>query len=534
MQQRSIHYFIIALLAVISYLPTFTGDFILDDKKLVKDNPYIRELHSLSSYLAQEDGIVDQKDLGVYHTYYWRPLVNVTYFLDYKVWGLNAAGFRTINLFLHLMVCLILYGLILQLTGSDAGAFWGTLLFAVHPVQTETVSVIVSRNNLLSVLFILGSLYSYIYWWSRRSNIALAASLTMFIGAVFSKESGLILPLLLILYHRFIAGGKMVRRELEGYVPYVVITAFYFCLRMMAIPAPNFNLMDALTRMYFIPYIFCYHLKLIFLPFGLHSIIVQNPLSFSDFYAILSIVIVFVLGMVLYLSRNAKLLTFSSLCCIITLLPILSPVIKASVSLVSMRWLYGTMAFVSMGAAYFFSGIPRERKAFVFIVSLVLIAYFMAYSYILNRYLWHDNKTFLKQEILQFKNGYYMGEYAEKLSERKDDRQAEKYFLKAINKYPLLAKNYINYSALLVNTGRPAAAVGILDRAKSLIMIHSERIEWNNNMGVAGTMLGEYRQALDHFKRALVLEPGNVPVKRNMAILLRKSGQASVEGNPDD
>jgi hypothetical protein len=293
-------------------------------------------------------------------------------------------------------------------------------------------------------------------------------------------------PLLLILYHRLLAKEKIMGRELASYVPYLVIMAFYFCLRMMVIPAPHIHLTDALARIYFIPYIFCYHLKLIFLPFGLHSLIVQNPSSFGDFYAVLSILIVFVLGMVLYLSRNAKLLTFSSLCCMITLLPVLSPVLKASVSLVAMRWLYGTMAFVSMGTAYFFNKIAKERKAFVFSVSLIIIAYFMAYSYILNHHLWHDEETFLKQEVLQFADDFYMGEYAEKLFEQRDYQRAEKYFLRAIAEYPLIAKSYINYSALLVNTNRPSAAVRILDRAKSLTMVHSERIAWHNNMGVAG------------------------------------------------
>ena len=61
---------IIALLALIVYLPTFTGDFILDDRSLIEKNPYIKEMHSIGSYLSQEDGITDEEDLGIHHTGY--------------------------------------------------------------------------------------------------------------------------------------------------------------------------------------------------------------------------------------------------------------------------------------------------------------------------------------------------------------------------------------------------------------------------------------------------------------------------------
>lgn len=59
------HFLIISLFTILAYLPTYSGDFIIDDVTLVKNNLYIRDLHSLSSYLQQEDGIVNQKDKGI-------------------------------------------------------------------------------------------------------------------------------------------------------------------------------------------------------------------------------------------------------------------------------------------------------------------------------------------------------------------------------------------------------------------------------------------------------------------------------------
>jgi hypothetical protein len=117
------HFLLISLFTILAYLPTFSGDFISDDVSLVKNNPYIRDLHSLSSYLQQEDGIVNQKDKGVYRTGYYRPLINITYWLDYEIWGMKAPGFRTTNVILHLLNCFILYYLILMFTQNRKWVF---------------------------------------------------------------------------------------------------------------------------------------------------------------------------------------------------------------------------------------------------------------------------------------------------------------------------------------------------------------------------------------------------------------------------
>src|SRR4030043_445286 len=86
-------YIIITILVIIAYFPTFSGEFILDDNPLVKNNPFIRESHSIATYFSQEDGIVDIRDLSEYHSGYYRPLINMTYRLDYKLWGKDATRF---------------------------------------------------------------------------------------------------------------------------------------------------------------------------------------------------------------------------------------------------------------------------------------------------------------------------------------------------------------------------------------------------------------------------------------------------------
>ncbi len=330
MRSRLAHYIIIAILVIIAYLPIFTGDFVFDDQTLVRDNPYITRLQSISSYLSQEDGIVDELDKGLFHTGYYRPLVNVTYFMDYKIWGMKAYGFRMTNLLLHLMACFLLYELLLQLTGHRLEVFWAVLLFAVHPIHTETVSIIVSRNNILATIFILASFYSYLAWWEKGTPSALAVSLLTLAGAVFSKEFGLMALPLLFLYQRLLADEKNLRREMESYVPYLIILMFYFVLRKTVVSTP-FNIPDdVLTRLAYIPYLITYNLKLIFLPYNLHSFSIGYPGSLLAPTVIVSFFVVLFLAVFLYALRKESLVVFSTVAFFVTLLPVFNIIDKAS------------------------------------------------------------------------------------------------------------------------------------------------------------------------------------------------------------
>jgi len=105
--------------------------------------------------------------------------------------------------------------------------------------------------------------------------------------------------------------------------------------------------------------------------------------------------------------------------------------------------------------------------------------------------------------VLNFNNVFYAGGLAENLLDKKRYQEAEGYFRIAINNYPYEARNYINYSALLIDTSRPDDALLYLDKAKPLTMTHNERGEWFNNIGMAYSQLKEQDKALENFLKAV-------------------------------
>jgi tetratricopeptide (TPR) repeat protein len=163
------------------------------------------------------------------------------------------------------------------------------------------------------------------------------------------------------------------------------------------------------------------------------------------------------------------------------------------------------MSFIFLGLSYIIQRGFYQKKIIIKAVLCIAICYFGIYSYTLNKYHWHDEKSFITQEVLHFNNTIHAGGFAECLFNQGKLAEAEKYYKLAINKYPYQAYNYINYSALLITNGKYNDAIFQLNQAKDLVMTHHEQGEWYNNMGSALLGLGDTIEALKHLNKAVIL-----------------------------
>jgi len=504
-----LNYIIITFLIVIAYFPTFSGEFILDDNALVKNNPFIKESHSIAAYFSQEDGIVDQRDLGDYHSGYYRPIINMTYRIDYKLWGMNATGFRVTNVVLHILCCLLLLKFISFLMDRQI-AFWITVIFALHPVNTESVSFIAARNNIIVTLFILGSLLLYIIAWEKKKYSDYIVSVILFVGAIFSKEFGLMLIPLFFIYQRTLAKQRYgFLKELISYIPFIAISLFYLLLRKGVTDSllTSSNIENIWSRIFFAPFIILYNLKIILLPHGLHFIFLKYPANIFNWYATISFLLFLLICLILWKVKKSKLFIFSIMAFLICIFPTLNIIPTPSVSLIGIRWLYVSIGFLLIGVGILIQKAIVARRNLAISILIVVIAYFGIYTHILNRGLWHDDNTLIKQEVLGFDNYLFASDMAEIYFNNKEYQEAERYFKIAIEKFPYQAFSYINLSALLTETGRPGDAITLLDKAKGLVMTHHQQAEWCNNIGTALLQMGKKEQGLKYLEKAVVYAP---------------------------
>ena len=509
---RSLPHIIILLAAMLSYFPTFTGEFILDDKSLVEHNQYITGLHSLRSYLMQEDGALDTTDPEAYHTGYYRPLINLSYWLDYKIWGMWAPGFRTTNLILHILCSMALYHFIGKLMSDRRMALCLALVFTVHPVNTEAVSWVTSRNNILATLFALLAHTIYIQAQEKKNKtLLLILSAVLYTGAVFSKEFGIMLLPILFLYKKLVRKekSKLIEDAVE-FIPYVIVLCVYFVLRQEAtsslITSEGFD--NIWARITFIPYLIASNLRMILFPYNLHSFILRYPDGYLNWQVLFGFAVIILMVYLVFKCAGNKVTTYSILSFIVALFPILNIVPTSGVSLFSMRWLYFPMAFLAPAIAVLLKKAFMTRRSLTVAVFALIVIYLGMYSVVLNKVLWHDEETFFEVEIHRFNNSYYAYGCALNHLKLKDYKEAEKYFKIAVNGYhSKRSKTQIDYAAFLNDMGRPDEALLYLEKAKSPRLWPKEKEEWHRAMGVACLKLNRAEEALPHLESAVEYGP---------------------------
>ncbi len=155
----------------------------MDDDLLLTNNPIVKAPDGLARFWFSTEPA----------EYY--PISNSTLWLEWRLWGLHPTGYHITNLVLHVAAALLLWAILMQL--SIPGAFLAALLFAVHPVNVESVAWIVQRRNVLAMLFFLLSIYTYLKA-EHRANLWYWLCLVLFVLAMLSKGSVAILPVVLL------------------------------------------------------------------------------------------------------------------------------------------------------------------------------------------------------------------------------------------------------------------------------------------------------------------------------------------------
>jgi len=218
---------------VLAYANTLHAPFLFDDGGAVTRNPTIRDLTSLAVLRPPADG----------STTTGRPVVNLSFALNFAVSGENAGSYHALNLALHAAAALALLGIVrrtLRLPALSARwgasapsvAFFTALLWALHPLQTESVSCIAQRTESLCGLFFLLTLYGFIRATGPTPHARrwFAVSFFACLLGMATKEVMVTAPLIVLLYDRTFlattfAAGWRARR---GY--YAALAGTWFLL----------------------------------------------------------------------------------------------------------------------------------------------------------------------------------------------------------------------------------------------------------------------------------------------------------------
>ena len=211
-ERRLIRLHALALLAgtLAVYLPALTGGYLWDDQLFVRDNVALRSLAGLVDLWRIPSAVPPQ--------YY--PLTFTSFWIEYQLWGDTTLGYHVVNVLLHGVNAVLVWRILARL--EVPGALLAAWIFALHPVNVESVAWIAERKNVLAGCFGLLAVRAWLDFLDRRSARALGASVVCFAAALLAKTVVCTLPVVLgaLAWWR---QPRAWRRQLLPLLPFVVL-----------------------------------------------------------------------------------------------------------------------------------------------------------------------------------------------------------------------------------------------------------------------------------------------------------------------
>ena len=180
---------VLTLLASLVYLNALPNQFVFDDYELVVENRQIRSLTKIPDILGFGDA-----------PRRYRPVRFVSYSFDYFFFGLDPRGYHLFNLVYHALTTFLVYLIVRHLLDHPRVALLAAILFAVHPIQTDAVTYISGRRDVLSTLFYLLGFYAFLRYRIQKQVWYLGLVCAAFILGLFTKEMVVTLPVMMLCY----------------------------------------------------------------------------------------------------------------------------------------------------------------------------------------------------------------------------------------------------------------------------------------------------------------------------------------------
>jgi len=421
---------------------------------------------------------------------YYRPAVSAFFILNYKIWGLNPAGFHLTNILLHMITVIILYriGLLLFEKEKDREpiSLMAASIFAVHPVHNETVGRAASGEVIFGFLVVI-SLYFYL---KERRYLSLFA----FFLALLAKESAVMMPFALTVLS---TDRKGLKKGLIEIIPYMSLVCLYLILRATFVDiilgysgAPTLFAKVLTMAAAFFDYI-----RLLVIPYHL------SPFYPAKWYTsilepkvMLAISVLMMIAFLAFKIRKEKVMLFSLSFFFLLLAPVVwrvntFPVGKEDLMYIAERFLYmpavGFAFFVSSYAVKFL----KDRAGRYLTGGWVVVTVVLIVITIFSNMTWKDNLTLYR---------------------------------KIISESPDVAFAHINLGVAYYKKGQPDAAIDVY---KEVIRLRPGSIDAHHKLGAAYYEQGRLDEALQEYLITIRLSPGFAKAHHGIGLIYAVKGR---------
>ncbi len=546
------HVLILSLLlftvVLVSYSPITRNGFLnYDDDTYITSNPHVRA--GLTSPTVK--WAFTTYDAANYH-----PLTWLSHALDYQMFGLNAAAHHEVNVLLHAANAVLLFLLLRAATGFTWRSLFVAAVFALHPVNVESVAWAAERKNVLSMFFFLLALQAYV-WYARRPAVKrYALVVLLFTAALLSKPQVITFPFLLLLLDywplgrfRFLepkrepgAIGATLRRSTGWLVlekiPLLLLSAASAIVTMKAQRAggaiQSLAQYSPLLRMETALIAYVRYLGKAFWPSNLVALY-PHPTKFCPAWQVGAAALLLVLiTAAAFRARDRRYLAVGWLWFLGSLVPMLG-LVQVGAQAMADRYAYipfiGLFVMVtwlvadceeSIVARFVGKGTIRAAWLAIPAVAYLLVVGLLTYrqtSY------WHDTEFFWQRTLALTENNYVahdtLGEY---LAERGQTDEAVMHFRAALAIRPDDLPANLNLATLEANRGNLESAI----ERYEFVALHAAdadlRAAAYGNLGTAYRELHQPAAAKECFARALELDPKHSMAMIGLGLIAQKNG----------
>lgn len=545
--RRNIGHFIsILLITVVStliYVNSLKNGFVYDDNFTIVNNILIKDFHNISRLFTSDYFFLSQESS-------YRPVVTVTYFLDYAVYGLKPYGYHLTNIILHIINGTLLYIFLTLLIKQPINdrEHWGldtnmplfiSLLFVTHPAMTEAVNGISYREDLLMFLFYMTALILYVLIdfeakKQYRTPVLYGVSYLFYLIALLSKEMAITLPLIIYCYIWIHGSKERKRSHLMLFSPYllgyIAVTLLYIYIRFYLFLNPVAKDIYAGTlteRLITMPWLIMKYFTLLMVPISLSAEYNIDPVSLISPNFIISLLVlgIILIGSSLLLQRRHK-AAFGIIFFLVTLIPVYDLIPLANPF--AERYLYlpsvGFAVFMGLALHLFIKRLTlRTRTIFSVLILLpLLIIIIYSFGVVKRNQIWKNDYSLWSDTVIKVPNSarahYNLG-LAFVSRSQLDEAMNEFLIASTLNQYDGKAHN---------NLGNIYFVKNRLEEAKKEYLLALEldpnNAEAHNSLGYVYFIHDRLDMAIKEYLIALKLKPNYLTARKNLIIAYKKKG----------
>lgn len=544
---------VILLISLVVNLNTLNNDYALDDVVVLTQNTIVKKgFEGVPELLTTNyfKGYTDQRDILSRERY--RPVTLIVFAIEYQLFGANPFVSHLMNLLLYLILIGLVFQFLRNIIGSSNGyfEFLATLLFSLHPVHTEVIANVKSRDEIITFIFLILACSYFLKWTTIKNYTNITLASFFFLLALLTKETAItyfaIFPLL-----SYYFSDKSIKDTVYTLVPFTVALTVYFIIRYLVVGAAQNPVSDISNSPYlwatngqaFATKIFVvskYVLLLLF-PLILTSEYGYNQIPYLELNSPLFLAsLLFVTSLLVfsfYQILGKSLISFCILYFFLTLSVGTNLLFDFGAPMAERMLFIPSLAFSIILALFFKVVLQYKSSWFPFIVILVLGFYSL--KTVARNSEWRNNQTLFFSDILKSPNSsrlnlfvaeQYILEYAK--SSNKVERNcfldsAIIYCDRSLKIQPNYAYSYLRLGLAWFYKGDNYKAADNWIKARKLDRYNLDGIRWSNELsiwfndeGVGYKSLNKFDEAKRCFEYALLLNPNNLKPMQNKNLLL--------------